>query len=102
MNEFNVIIYDFNNKEFKPYNIIPYLKEEYYKEEYNFIFFDDFKEFIINKSKYKWWSRCEYEIILTDWPNQKHEEKWDVYKQIEMNIDIITQVLIDEVTLKLI
>lgn len=46
---------------------------------------------------YQWWSRCEYEIILTDWPNQKKFEKWDVHEQVKMNIDIITELLINDV-----
>lgn len=46
---------------------------------------------------YQWWSRCEYEIILVDWPCQKKSEKWDVYKQVMMNIDIITEILMKNV-----
>ena len=45
---------------------------------------------------YQFWSRCEYEIILIDWPCQQKHEKWDVYKQIMMNIDIVTDILYDE------
>lgn len=98
MKEFNVIIYDFNRDKFIPYDVIPYFKEEYYKGDYNFISFDDFKEFVRSRSIYRFWSRCEYEIVLVDWPCHKHNEKWDVHKQIEMNIDVITQILIEEVT----
>ena len=46
---------------------------------------------------YQWWSRCEYEIIISDWPPSGKEEKWDVYKQIEMNLDLITRVLEKEI-----
>jgi hypothetical protein len=41
------------------------------------------------------WSRCEWEIILMDWPCQRHEEKWDVHRQISMNIDIIVDILMN-------
>ena len=46
---------------------------------------------------YQWWARCEYEIILSDWPCQKVEEKWDIYRQIMLNIDIITDVFIENI-----
>lgn len=44
-----------------------------------------------------WWSRCEYEIILCGWPNSDTKEKQDIYKQIRMNIDIITRLLIENI-----
>ena len=46
MQEFNVIIYDFNKKKFIPYNIIPYLLECYYKEETPPQSLEEFKIFI--------------------------------------------------------
>ena len=39
--------------------------------------FDEFKKFIISESKYMFWARCQYEIILSDWPCQISKEKWD-------------------------
>ena len=58
--------------------------------------FDEFKEFVQKESQYQFWARCEYEIILVDWPCQKHEEKWDVYQQIMMNLDLVTKTLMEE------
>lgn len=89
--KYNVIIYNINRRKFEEYNIFPYLIKEYNLLKVKPKGFDEFKEFIINTSKYKWWGRCEYEIILTDWPCKEYEEKWDIYKQIEMNLDIITE-----------
>lgn len=97
MNKFNVIIYDFNSKKMVPYDIIPYLVRCYDKSNDKPSTFEELKDFIIKESKYQWWSRCEYEIILSDWPNDKDREKWDVYKQITMNIDIITQIFINTI-----
>ena len=97
MSEFNVIIYDFNDRKFEPYDIMPYLRRSYYDEDEKPSTFEEFKNFIINKSMYHWAYRCEYEIILSDWPNQKHKEKWDIYKQVMINIDIITELLINDV-----
>ena len=115
---FNVIIYDFNSKEFEPYDIIPYLINRYNKKSNKPKAFDEFKEFIKNESMYQWWSRCEYEIILGPWPyttspsedyhkrGENDVEAWkehwkkhlkeckkiDVHDQVMMNLDIITEI----------
>ena len=68
MVEFNVINYDINSRKFEFYNIIPYLTKCYNKSKNKPKTFDEFKEFIKSESMYQWWSRCEYEIILSPWP----------------------------------
>lgn len=92
--EYNVIYFNFNSKKMEQYNIMPHLLSEFNKLENKPKAFDEFKDFILKKSFHQWWSRCEYEIILSDWPSQTIKEKWDIYKQIEMNIDIITCIFI--------
>lgn len=96
MQSFNVINYDINRRKFKAYDIMPYLIECYKKEKKKPKTFEEFKDFIEKQSLYMYWSRCEYEIILVDWPCQKVEEKWDVYDQIMMNIDVITNIVMTE------
>lgn len=95
MKKFNVIIED--NGQFKQYDIIPYLVERYKKEKNKPKTKKEFKEFVDNWSKYQWWARCEYEIILMDWPGQSKAEKWDVYRQVLMNLDIITDIVMESV-----
>ena len=126
MKQFNVINFDFNAKKFKAYDVIPYFVREYHEqiERYNAakleleeaktedeikiaksnldywkvpVTFDEFKQFVKDRAQYQFWSRCEYEIILVDWPCQKVEEKWDVYDQIMMNLDIVTQIVMDSI-----
>ena len=111
METFNVIRYDFNSKKFIPYDVIPYFvnsykelvenhkkypKSKYYKVPKGF---KQFKEFVRKEALYQFWSRCEYEIILSDWPpsNPPIEEKWDVYDQIMMNLDVITKLVIKSI-----
>ena len=94
---FNVCVFDSNSKEFIYYDVIPYLKEAYKKEKLKLKTFDEFKEFVEKESKYQFWARCEYEIILVDWPCQRVDKKIDVYDQIMMNIDLVTKVLMDEI-----
>lgn len=97
MKSFNVIWYDFNSKTFKPYNVIPYFVDEYKRAKKKPKTFDEFKEFVKSNSMYMYWSRCEYEIILSDWPSSGVQEKWDIHKQIMMNLDIVTNLLIESV-----
>ena len=91
---YNVIVYNINLRRFEPYNILPYLVREYKELEESPTTFEDVKDFILKKARYHWWARCEYEIILSDWPSSGVQEKWDIYKQIEMNIDNITNIFI--------
>ena len=95
MNSFNVIIED--NGKFVPYDIIPYLYDRYKNASTKPKTHKEMVEFVKSNSMYQWWSRCEYEIIISDWPPSGKEEKWDVYKQIEMNLDLITRVLEEEI-----
>lgn len=81
---------------FLPYNVMPYFIDRY--EEVKDTdkcpkTFDEFKEFIKRRSMYMYWARCQYEIILSDWPCKKVSEKWDIHKQILMNLDLITELL---------
>lgn len=96
MQSFNVINYDINKQKFEAYNVMPYLIECYKKEKKKPKTFEEFKQFVKEESMYQFWSRCEYETVLVDWPCQKHEEKWDVYDQILMNLDIITDIVMKE------
>ena len=100
MKQFNVIIEDINSKRFIPYNVIPYLLKCYYEigetdDRPGTI--EEFKTFIKRNSMYRWWARCEYEIVLKEWPTGKNEEKIDVHWQVMMNIDVIAELLMGEV-----
>ena len=100
--EFNVICEQYGK--FEPYGIMNYLVSRYkYDSQRKWKFkkkpetFDDFKEYIKDASSYQWWGRCEYEIILSDWPCQQKTEKWDIHKQVMMNIDIITDIFMENI-----
>lgn len=99
MKQFNVIFYDFNKNKMIPYDVMPYLVDCYEKAKKGKkpTTREEFRKFIDRESAYMYWARCEYEIILSDWPNQSTEEKWDIYRQIMMNIDIITDLLMESV-----
>lgn len=96
--KFNVIHYDINKDKMTEYDVIPYLMYVYNKTENKPKTISELKSFILSESKYHWWSRCEYEIILSSWPVGKCKEKWDIFRQIEMNIDIITNIFADAIS----
>ena len=97
MTNFNVIVYDFNKKEFISYDIIPNLLSFYNENKKGIETFEDFEALIETYSKYNWSHRCEYEIILSDWPCKKVSEKWDIHKQVMMNLDVVARTLIDAI-----
>ena len=91
INPYKVISWDFNSDNIEYYDIMPFLIDSYKKIKKNKPkTFDEIKEFIINESRYRFWSRCEYEVIITGWPKQKREVKIDIFEQIMKNIDVIT------------
>lgn len=89
---FNVIIE--RNGKFISMDIMQYLIDEWKKNNKNTksINKEEISKFIEAKCKYRFWSRCQYEIILSDWPNKKIEEKIDVYQQIKMNFEVVVDV----------
>lgn len=102
MKSFNVIYFNFNSSKFEPYDIMPYLVDKYKesKKKDKPTTREGIKEFIRSTSMYMWWGKCEYEIILEDFPCSKIHEKVDIYQQIMMNINIITDIFIENINYK--
>lgn len=100
MNQFNVLNWDFNRNELKSYDVLPYFRREYEKckKEEKPVTIDEWKEFIRQEGMYMFWSRCEYEIIISPWPPQKKDVsvKIDVWQQIKNNLDLIVKLLMEE------
>ena len=88
MKPFYVIDYNINARKFEKYDIMEYLLDSYDLARPKP---KDIAEWIKQESIYRWWSRCEHEIILRDWSCGKVEEKWDKYAQIQMNFDLIVE-----------
>lgn len=96
MNKFNTITHDINSNKFVPYDVLPYLRGCYEKKENKPVTVEEFKEFVKKESQYQFWGRCEYEVILNDWPCQKTSKKIDVYDQIMVNIDVVVKLLMED------
>lgn len=96
-----VLSWDFNHKNVEYYNIMTYLVDVFEEERQRKfrVFhpngepktFEEFKEFILHSCRYQFWSRCEYEIVVSGFPPQDKDVKIDIYDQIEHNIDVITK-----------
>ena len=97
MKAFNVIIFNPNSNKFEPCDVMPYFIHEYKAADTKPKTVKEFTEFVKSKSLYQFWSRCEYEIVLHDWPCDKTEKKIDVYEQIEMNLDIVVSILMENI-----
>lgn len=93
---FNVILYDPNKNRFVQYDVIPYFINCYKeKKKDKPKTFEEFRDFVKARSQYMYWARCQYEIILSDWPCGKTTYKLDVHEQIMNNIDLVTTIVIN-------
>ena len=91
---------DFNGKKIVPFNIFNHsrfskdIKEEFKKNKDNF---EEFKERLQRNLQYYYWSKCEWEIILSAWINSGcvPEVKIDVYDQVMLNFDLFAKYVWD-------
>ena len=100
MNQFNVLRWDINRNELVTYDVLPYFRKCYKerKKKDKPVAVDEWKKFIKQEGMRMFWSRCEYEIIISPWPPQKKDVsvKVDIWQQIEMNLDLIVELLMNE------
>lgn len=97
-NEFNVLIYKQGKAE--QYDVLPYFrncwKEKYNKEEKEAIKQAKqpakrkqlFKEYIISRSKYMYWGRCEFETLLASWPFGSYRLKNEMKEFLKNPVDL--------------
>lgn len=97
---FNVLWLNFSTKKVEYYDVLPYFrdcwKDKCYKDEVKAIqSFDQLKEWIIGKSRYMYWARCQYEFLIAGWPFGGKRLKDDVKLLLasEFNIDDYDQCL---------
>lgn len=104
MVEYRVITWDFSTDRVEHYDIMPYLyrRLEEKRKKRQIVLKDltleKLKEFIDAESKYQFWARCQYEVILSSWPPRENgrKHKMDVYEQIHMNLDNIAKLMYDD------
>ena len=54
-------------------------------------------DYLNSEAHYRFWAKCEYEIIITGWPQQTNEAKIDVCTQLRLNWDRFVKAFWDEV-----
>lgn len=90
-----------NNGRFEPFDVVPFFVNKYndLPKTRKPATLADFRYWVEKTSKYFFWCRTEYEIILKDWPCQKESEKWDIHRQLMMNFDLLVDVLLHKLKL---
>ena len=102
--EWYTLNWDFNSNKLYHFNIfyqdfIDNLYKKYKNKEINNL--DDLKTFILNYCRI-YWCRREYEILVGDLSSKEDEFiKIDVFSQVEMNIDRITEYVNNELEINL-
>lgn len=101
MYKFHVIWWDFNKSAPESYDVLPYLMEKYFNTSRNkrpsLRNKTAIIKFISAQALRQWWGRCQYEIIICNWPSQNKSIKIDIYNQIQMNKEIIAELLIKNI-----
>lgn len=91
----NVYIENINKRQIEIYNIFEHAG--FYKSLIeivnNYTDKDDFIEQLKHILLYYYWSKCEWEIIISDWPpsDRFNDKKVDVYEQVSLNWDVFTE-----------
>ena len=98
--EWNVYYEDFNGKKIVPHNVFNHrrfnedVKKSFKKNKDDF---EAFKKETKSNLRYYYWSKCEWEIILSAWINSGRvpEVKIDVYDQVMLNFDLFAKYVWD-------
>lgn len=98
--KFNVLRWDMNRRVLTTYDVLPYFRRAYEekKKADRPTTREEWIKFVESAGKYMFWSRCEWEIIVSEWPPAKEDRsvKIDVWHQINNNLDLIVDILMDE------
>ncbi len=102
MLEWNVYVEDFNARKFKAHNVftnrrfVDACKKAYTEHKSDRTAFE---EDVRKALRYDYWSRCEWEIILSSWPpsDRVKEEKIDVYDQVMLNWKVFIDYILNNI-----
>ena len=87
--EWNVYCYNTNKNSIEKFNIFNHrsfsnaIKELFSKK----LKKEEFENRVRGELMYYFWSKSEYEILISDWTTEKTKVKVDIYNQIMMNWD---------------
>lgn len=91
--EFYALIQDFSSHEFVPYNIFNNARfqdglDRIFEDGNDYQSLNEFIERLRRLLSYCFWSKCEYEVFVTD-VLERHRRKIDVYQQVLPNIRLL-------------
>ena len=100
--EWYVYYYDINSSQLKTFNIFNHRGfknaiEEIFKKYYSM---EEFKKAVKSELMYYFWSKAEWEIVISDWFGKQVEKKIDVYDQVMLNWDRFIEWLYHELYYK--
>ncbi len=98
--EWYVYVERWSSKQIEKYNIFYHdgfmndVKKAYKLHKDNF---EAFCDMVKRSLMYYFWSKCEWEVIISGWPQSDtfHDKKVDVYDQVMMNCDVFMKYVWD-------
>ena len=95
--KFYALIHHYNEDKVTPYNVISdELIERVRKNKRKS--YEEIREEVKGYLMARYWSRCEYEFVVSQWTGKDFEQKIDIWYQLEPNLDLITKMLIKHVS----
>ena len=87
--KWNVYWHDFNAKKIKTYNIFDHwkFKEDVERDLERYKNREDFADALKSHLRYWFWSKTEWEILISPWVGKADTIKIDVYDQVMLNWD---------------
>lgn len=94
--EFKVLLMDINKKTYEEYDILPYFRREWKirpfgrDEKYKKIPVTtkpQLREWVDAFAKYQFWSRCQYEFLMAQWPFCTRKINDDIRHYVKVNPD---------------
>jgi len=92
--EWNVYYEDINNKKIDIFNVFhhwSFLEDCKKNAKQNGENYNAFIHQLKRDAMYYFWSKCEWEIVVTGFPIDKTKKKLDVYDQVIANFDIFAE-----------
>ena len=106
--KFIVILYDWNSRCIEFYDVMPYFRNECKQNKKHTTWegekvdnIETLKKWILERSRYMFWARCQYECLIAPWPYREDTliddlKKIDVHEQLMANIDVLVKVVAEE------
>lgn len=89
-NKFFVLYWNINTNSLDKLDVLSYLEEWIKKRPKT----KSELEIRINRESINhFWCKCEWEMIISNWPKQDRTKKIDVHHQITLNLEVITELL---------